>query len=337
MAIYEVSAKRKFNSGVVKFEPGMSIRIHTDMVSSSIWTQARYRRAMAEAFVSQYGLSCPVEKFEQQINNVNFDYILISKQMYTYDKNQEILEKWTTRAAEMGDGDIYQDGVYYKGDRYPIDNGKLERDCGGEDKQWNKACRRILFISKDPNESGNPYDMRCCELTHNADGSLAFGGRFVKNMLRITAGLATISAEGYLPWDKVNDVTFCDKVWNETAVARINLKKNDGGASIDTAVLASFAEKYKDLIVSQIKLHDANIIVCCGGSSYIKNFVVDNIYNDAEKLNNWIYYSQSKNVWIIDAYHMNPRSATTDEALYNDIMSNFNEALKVKNISTPER
>lgn len=85
MAIYEVSAKRKFNSGVVKFEPGMSIRIHTDMVSSSIWTQARYRRAMAEAFVSQYGLSCPVEKFEQQINNVNFDYILISKQMYTYD------------------------------------------------------------------------------------------------------------------------------------------------------------------------------------------------------------------------------------------------------------
>ena len=156
-------------------------------------------------------------------------------------------------------------------------------------------------------------------------------------MLRITAGLATISAEGYLPWDKVNDVTFCDKVWNETAVARINLKKNDGGASIDTAVLASFAEKYKDLIVSQIKLHDANIIVCCGGSSYIKNFVVDNIYNDAEKLNNWIYYSQSKNVWIIDSYHMNPRSATTDEALYNDMMSNFNEALKVKNISTPER
>ena len=257
--------------------------------------------------------------------------------MYTYDKNQEILEKWTTRATEMGDGDIYQDGVYYKGDRYPIDNGKLERDCGGEDKQWNKACRRILFISKDPNESGNPYDMRCCELTHNADGSLVFGGRFVKNMLRITAGLATISAEGYLPWDKVNDVTFCDKVWNETAVARINLKKNDGGASIDTAVLASFAEKYKDLIVSQIKLHDANIIVCCGGSSYIKNFVVDNIYNDAEKLNNWIYYSQSKNVWIIDSYHMNPRSVTTDEALYNDIMSNFNEALKVKNISTPER
>ena len=34
---------------------------------------------------------------------------------------------------------------------------------------------------------------------------------------------------------------------------------------------------------------------------------------------------------------MNPRSVTTDEALYNDIMSNFNEALKVKNISTPER
>ena len=42
-------------------------------------TQSQYRRAIAERFVSQYGLKCPVAKFEQQVNNANFDYSLVSK------------------------------------------------------------------------------------------------------------------------------------------------------------------------------------------------------------------------------------------------------------------
>lgn len=79
MAIWKVTAKRKFDSGFVAFSPGMSVEVQTSTVSTSFWTQSQYRRAIAERFVSQYGLKCPVSKFEQQINNVNFEYTLVSK------------------------------------------------------------------------------------------------------------------------------------------------------------------------------------------------------------------------------------------------------------------
>ena len=79
MALWKVTAKRKFDNGIVSFTPGMSIEIQTSTLSSSFWTQAQYRKKIAELFVSHYGLKCPVAKFEQQINNVNFDYTLVAK------------------------------------------------------------------------------------------------------------------------------------------------------------------------------------------------------------------------------------------------------------------
>lgn len=79
MAIWKVTAKRKFDNGTVSFSPGMSVEIPTTTLSSSFWTQAQYRKAIAERFVSQYGLKCSANQFEQKINNVNFDYTLVSK------------------------------------------------------------------------------------------------------------------------------------------------------------------------------------------------------------------------------------------------------------------
>lgn len=79
MAIWKVSAKKKFNNGSVSFEPGMSVEVSANTVSTSFWTQSQYRKAIAERFVSKYGLGCPVSKFEQQVNNANFDYTLVSK------------------------------------------------------------------------------------------------------------------------------------------------------------------------------------------------------------------------------------------------------------------
>ena len=79
MPIWKVTAKRKFDNGVVSFSPGMSVEISTTTLSSSFWTQSQYRKAIAERFVSQYGLKCPVAKFETFVNNLYFDYTLVSK------------------------------------------------------------------------------------------------------------------------------------------------------------------------------------------------------------------------------------------------------------------
>ena len=79
MSIWKVSAKRKFNNGSVAFEPGMSVEVQTNTLSSSFWSQSQYKKMIAEKFVRKYGLKCSASKFEQQVNNVNFSYTLISK------------------------------------------------------------------------------------------------------------------------------------------------------------------------------------------------------------------------------------------------------------------
>lgn len=80
MPVFKISAKRKFDSGAVKFAPGMSVTVElSSQGASSCWTGTPNRRAIAQAFVRQYGISCPVDKFMNQVNNVNFDYELISR------------------------------------------------------------------------------------------------------------------------------------------------------------------------------------------------------------------------------------------------------------------
>lgn len=253
--------------------------------------------------------------------------------MYSFEENEKILSKWEQISEARGDGSVSPDGVYYKGDYHKWESdGKTysERNRGNEDEQWNTAKRRVLFVSKDSNEEDNAYDMRCCDLTHDFNGNLRFKWRFVKNMLRINAGLQSVSSKSFIPYSDINNIEVVDKIWDESAVARINVKKHSGGSSLSNAALKQVLSEnspYAELIEGQLNLLDANIIVCCGGRGILKDFVINHCYSDAVKENWWVYYSPNHNVWIIDSFHMNPRNATTDEGLYTDMMKNFQEAL----------
>lgn len=80
MPVFKISAKRKFDNGSVKFAPGMSVTVELNAQSATTcWTGTPNRRAIAQAFVRQYDINCPVDKFMNQVNNVNFDYELISR------------------------------------------------------------------------------------------------------------------------------------------------------------------------------------------------------------------------------------------------------------------
>ena len=246
--------------------------------------------------------------------------------MYSFKENEKILNDWRAKSEELHHGDVSSDGVYYKGSLYHnTDSNQMWRYAGKEDEQWSKAKRRILFVSKEPNEVNNAYDMRAIDLTTNTGGSLSLGCRFNKNLLRITAGLSTLTKSGYEPYNKVNDVAYVNKIWQDTAIARINLKKHSGGPTTDMNTLFENVDIYKELILKQLHLLSPNIIVCCGGSSKIMKFIIEEFLKESpEKLksetDNWIYYSPSNDVWVIDSYHMNPMGNSTDEDLYNNIM-----------------
>ena len=252
---------------------------------------------------------------------------------YSFEANEKIINKWRDRAAKDGDGDVSSDGVYYKGELYHEPNSnQMWRYTGDEDTQWTNAKRRILFVSKDSNEDNNAYDFRSIDLTHNTDGSLSFGCRFNRNLLRITAGLSMLTEDGYPPYEEVNNVEYINKVWHDTAIARINLKKHSGGSSCSNETLLDSINRYQDLILEQMKLLAPNIIVCCGGSGTIKNFVIEKFLQEKpvdlkSETDNWIYYSPSSDIWIIDSYHMNPRSNSTDQDLYENIMKYFHNGI----------
>lgn len=251
--------------------------------------------------------------------------------MYTFEENKKILDKWYN--YDITKGEISPDGVYYKGKTYTTDYGQVWREPGKEDEQWNISSRKILFISKDPNEVDNPYDMRGPDLTQNPDGTLSFGCRFNNNLLRITAGLQTISESFYEPYDSINNIQKLHDIWQQAATARINVKKHSGGNRISNFELEKWIKEYQPFILEQISLLDPHIIVCCGGSGIIKEFVVSEYLkeNDSMKLkspeDNWIYYSPKYKKWVIDSYHLNPHGNISDYNLYNNIMSFFQKSL----------
>ena len=253
------------------------------------------------------------------------------KNMYTFEKNKKILDKWYNH--DISKGEISPDGVYYKGKTYTTDYGQVWRELGKEDEQWNTSSRRILFISKDPNEVDNPYDMRGPDLTQNPDGTLSFGCRFNNNLLRITAGLHTISESYYEPYETINSIQKLNDIWQQAAVARINVKKHSGGNRISNSELKKWIKEYKTFILEQISLLDPHIIICCGGNGIIKEFVISEYLKEKDSNNlkspddNWIYYSSKYKKWVIDSYHLNPYGNISDHDLYHKIMMFFKNSL----------
>ena len=256
--------------------------------------------------------------------------------MYSFDKNQQILDEWRKIARSEGYEDIFEDGVYYKGDRYVIESlNQYERSRGEEDRIWNNATKSFLFITKESNTADYPYDMRCVELTRNTDGTKSIGKRhFNRNLLRLSAGLSKINKNNFIPFAEINNTEYLDKVWDEIAVARINIKKHGGAPSSNNKELQKILddEQYKDLLIRQIRLLNPNIIVCCDSPGIIKDFIIENLLPEAKKLNNWIYFDEKTKTWIIHSYHLSytqyPFADVNEEELYSQMMDNFQKALK---------
>lgn len=249
--------------------------------------------------------------------------------MYSFEENKKNLDAW--KEISKNPDDVFDDGVFYKGKFERSKPGFSERQHGNEDTQWNEAKRRILFVTKDHPIENGAYDIRVCDFTHEEkEGNLSFQkDQFVKNMLRITAGLHYITAKSFLSYDKVNDIEFLDSSWDASAVARINVKKHGGSSRCPVSILRKVltSQNYAELIKQQINLLDANIIVCCGGSGIIKEFVISHCYPDAKQVNNRIYYSPIRNVWIIDSYHLKPIGNISDYNLYTGMMQGLQDAL----------
>ncbi|MDR2130898.1 MAG: hypothetical protein LBP56_07030 [Odoribacteraceae bacterium] len=239
-------------------------------------------------------------------------------------KTDALFLRWKQAYEKEGYTGFCADGLLYRGGNWDKEvageqyHGKYE---GDEENMWLQAPKRLLFLLKDTN--GNPgEDLR--EFRPGANGSIAL---HYKNLAYWTYGL--------LAFDETHDAPAFDALdfWEEAfpafdqkPLAIVNCKKEAGKGSINPAVLQEHIDRYAPFIKEQIEILDPDIIVCGGGSSVIKEFVANHVYPGIVKVNNWVYYDDTRRKVVIDSYHPSYRFEEVAD-MYTGMMDKYKEFL----------
>ena len=243
----------------------------------------------------------------------------------------ELFEEWKARSLDNNDGDeLVSDGLLYRGNIEYNSNGNWVHNKGNESELWEKSAKRILILSKDLNDD-EAWDVRGETGRKNKlgqDNIIIVTARFYKNMMIWIYGLLNVDKNGKTPdFDAIDSSIIYQPFFDKAPIARINCKKQVGKGEIENVALQDFMERYKDLLIKQINVYDADIILCFGGQSIIKDFVADHCIDDLEKVNNYIYYSKHLNKTVIDAYHPS-YLGYSNKKLYTELMENYEEFIK---------
>lgn len=243
--------------------------------------------------------------------------------MNYHDFEDALFAEWRRRSVANGDGsEIAADGLLNRG-RFVYRDGYWSREPGDEERIWKSAARRVLILTKDLNDD-EAWDIRCETGRKNfsGEGNVTVSAQFHKNLMRWVYGLLTMDTHGRAkPFAEADRQEAYRPFYDMAPVARVNCKKQVGTSSISTPMLQAFMERYKDLLLRQIDAYDANILLCCGGSGAIKDFVAQNYLTDLVQKNYWAYYSPSRRKIVIDSWHPS-YTGLTHEKMYEDMMEN---------------
>lgn len=212
---------------------------------------------------------------------------------------------------------VAKDGIRYRGS-HTYENGYHYNNPGNEHQMWQNAKVPSVVISKDLNDT-EPWDIRGETGLKNHVSTPTIGCRWYRNLMRYEYLIySSIVFDFRPPFEVLRDIDLI-KFFNSSASARINCKKVPGGGSCPDNVLKEHIDLYGDIVREQISDLDAKIITIAGCSG---NVILDNIvrpvYTDLKKINDWIYYSSSKDVIVINGYNPNPRFRK-DKDCYNEL------------------
>lgn len=249
-----------------------------------------------------------------------------------YEKEEELLERWRIRLRENEPmSDFVPDGMLYRGKIDYVSNhhgnaGYWTRARGDEASQWDSAAKRLLILTKDL------HDVSAWDIREETGRSNDFGKESVKTEIKYFYPNLTLWSYSILNAMSGNDITEYDMTpsWDqlrefyETApISRINCKKSLGASSCPDDVLQYHLETYGDLLLEQIKIYDADIILCCGGGGRIKNFIVKNYLPDVKPISKaeWLYHSPSSDKILIDSFH--PSAHKSKKIMYDGMMNDI--------------
>lgn len=249
-----------------------------------------------------------------------------------HEQEAVIMKEWLQMAQSNHDADeLCVDGLLFRGD-ISYSNGCWHREPGNEEQAWAEAPRRLLILTKDLHDD-EAWDIR--QETGRMN-SVAFSYEraipFYKN-LRMWSYLLLSGAIGAMPlFETARDMRITGPFYETAPIARVNCKKQVGGAMIPNAVFMHYLTTYVGPLARQIALYDANILVCCGctgNRNLMLDFVRSQYLTDLQLIpdtGNWIYYSPLANKIAVNSYH--PSARVGYQSTYEDLADAYEAGLE---------
>ena len=233
------------------------------------------------------------------------------------DELETLFKEWKDRLGTH----FTKDGVMYR-------NGKTNEQV---EQEWMASPIRVAFLLKDQNQGKNgTWDedinlwLKDVDWNASAKANRNIKGRFWKNIAYILWGLVKADNNDDMCFSKTeehhNEVK---DFFNSQPFALIECKKEPGVGSLDNSILRHHLDTYGDLLKKEIDILHPNIIVCCGGSSEIFNFITKTYYKDKDPIpfgdeyvlengtdlgfKTQLCYYPDDNVVVIDSYHPTAR------------------------------
>ena len=247
--------------------------------------------------------------------------------MKYHQKEEQLFTRWAERAKKLRESDeITKDGLLYRGDMW-FDGFNQVCKPGDEELQWSDASLRLLVMTKDLNEDDG-WDIRGeSGRVPSPRLTCRTAQRFFPNLELWVYGLMNIPDRKVMAFSKADNATRLQGFYENAPIARINCKKQPDIKSASNLAMQKYLRDYADLLTEQVKLYDADIILCVGGQGVMVKFLVEYVYKDLEQYNEHIWFSPSDGVVVAKQYHPNYNVYDRKE-MYVSLMHDYQDFLK---------
>ena len=247
--------------------------------------------------------------------------------MQYHKQEEKIFTRWAERAHKLRESDeITKDGLLYRGDMW-FDGFNQVCKPGDEERQWADASLRMLVMTKELNEDDG-WDIRGeSGRVPSPRLTCRTAQRFFPNLELWVYGLMNIPERKAMSFSKADNATRLQGFYENAPIARINCKKQPDIKSASNMVLQKYLRDYSDLLTEQVKLYDADIILCIGGQGVMVKFLSEYVYKDLEQFNNHIWFSPSAGVVVVKQYHPNYNVYSRQE-MYTAMITDYQAFLK---------
>lgn len=246
-------------------------------------------------------------------------------------QNEEMLEKMK-EALKPENGHFVEDGLLYRGDiHYDLDGNWKRNPSGQEDTLWESAPLKVMFLTKDYIDDSMD-DIRVETGRKNnvsPDQDYIKRDAFTMNIVCWLYGLTHLTTNLSELFLEIKEGSKYFRFYEKYPLLRLNCKKLSGSGRCDKQTLKKhlYYPVYSELLGEQIRLFDANIIICCGGEHFIAEFV-EKLYgiDDRQKFEDEsLWYDEKHERLIIDTYHpsYSRRSGCTIEDMFMGLMTPY--------------